>query len=109
MSKPEDKYIDARDGQMMGISHNPTNGQEVVTVKLDGSMRGELICCPLCNHAELTMRTWDLRNGLVMGHSGMVADYHCRDCDKVMTLGFFNQPLGEDRIAARINWVVKDE
>jgi hypothetical protein len=44
-----------------------------------------------------------------MEHSGMFADYHCRDCDKIMTLGFFNQPLGEDRIAARINWVVKDE
>ena len=70
---------------------------------------GELICCPLCDGAELTMRTWELRNGLVMEHSGMFADYYCRDCDKAMTLGFFNQPLGEDRIAARINWVVKDE
>lgn len=99
-----DKYIDARSGQMLTASYNPTNGVELV--KLSG---GELICCPLCDGAKLTMQTWELRNGLVMGYSGMVADYHCRDCDKTMTLGFFNQPLGEDKIAARINWVVKDE
>ena len=103
MSKPEDKYVNAHEAQLFG-ANTPTQGRELV--KLGG---GELICCPLCDGAELTMRTWELRNGLVMEHSGMFADYHCRDCDKVMTLGFFNQPLGGDRIAARINWVVKDE
>ena len=99
-----DKYINAYEAKMFGAKNNPTQGQELV--KLSG---GELICCPLCDGAELTMQTWELRNGLVMEHSGMFADYHCRDCNKIMTLGFFNQPLGEDRIAARINWVVKDE
>jgi len=82
------------------------NTPRVELVKLSG---GELICCPLCDGDKLTMQTWELRNGLVMERSGMFADYHCRDCDEIMTLGFFNQPLGEDRIAARINWVVKDE
>ena len=100
----KDIYVNAYEAQMFGAPNNPMQGQELV--KLSG---GELICCPLCDGAELTMRTWELRNGLVMEHSGMFADYYCRDCDKVMTLGFFNQPLGEDRIAARINWVVKDE
>ena len=99
----KDKYVNAHEAQLFG-ANTPTQGRELV--KLSG---GELICCPLCDGAELTMRTWELRNGLVMEYSGMFADYHCRDCDKIMTLGFFNQPLGEDRIAARINWVVKDE
>ena len=108
----KDKYVNAHEAQLFG-ANIPTQGRELVKlsggeleVKLGG---GELICCPLCDGAELTMRTWELRNGLVMEYSGMFADYHCRDCDEVMTLGFFNQPLGEDRIAARINWVVKDE
>ena len=99
-----DKYISAYEAQLYGVTGSPTNGVELV--KLSG---GELICCPLCDGAKLTMQTWELRSGLVMGYSGMVADYHCRDCDKIMTLGFFNQPLGDDKIAARINWVVKDE
>ena len=99
-----DKYINAYEAKLFGAKNNPTQGQELV--KLSG---GELIRCPLCDGVELTMQTWELRNGLVMEHSGMFADYHCRDCDKIMTLGFFNQPLGGDRIAARINWMVKDE
>jgi hypothetical protein len=104
MSKSEDKYVTAREAHMFGAISTPTQGQEMV--KLAG---GELICCPLCDGSKLTMRAWELRNGLIMEYSGMFADYHCRDCDKIMTLGFFNQPLGEGEIAARIHWVVKDE
>ena len=68
---------------------------------------GELICCPYCDNPKLVMQTAELRNGLVLGVSGMFADYYCRDCDKMATLGFFNQHLGSgDDMAARINWVV---
>lgn len=67
---------------------------------------GEIICCPKCDDAELVMQTTELRHGIVLGFSGMFADYYCRKCDTMLTLAFFNQPLGEDKIAARINWVV---
>ena len=66
----------------------------------------ELICCPYCDRSKLVMQTAELRNGIVMSYSGMFADYYCRDCDKMATLGFFNQPLNGDDMAARINWVL---
>lgn len=96
------KYEDARAAAMLGAT-TPSEGKDFVKVS-----SGELICCPRCDGVELTMQTWELRNGLVMGYSGMVADYYCRNCDKMLTLGFFNQPLGDDKLAARINWVVEE-
>jgi hypothetical protein len=84
--------------------HMPTMGQTMRVVQV---LSGELICCPYCEQAKLVMQTADLRNGLVLGVSGMFADYYCRNCDKMATLGFFNQRLGsDDDMAARVNWVI---
>jgi len=78
--------------------------RELVTL-----ISGEIIRCPKCDKDELVMQTTELRHGLVMEFSGMFADYYCRSCDIMLTLAFFNQPLGEDKIAARINWVMPKE
>ena len=75
-------------------------------IKLDG---GELIYCPNCKKPNLHMQTTELRSGLIVGHegSGIFADYYCDSCDRMSTLGFYNQALGNGRMAARINWVKK--
>ena len=69
---------------------------------------GEIICCPTCHDAELVMQTTELRHGIILGVSGMFADYYCRKCDMMLTLAFYNQSLNEDKIAARINWVMPE-
>ena len=78
------------------------------TTPLVEVVSGELICCPECNEAELVMQTTELRHGIILGVSGMFADYYCRKCDMMLTLAFYNQPLNEDKIAARINWVMPE-
>ena len=37
-----------------------------------------------CDDVELVMQTTELRHGIVIGFSGMFADYYCRNCDTML-------------------------